>query len=154
MLPDRANIRHPIRNASRKTAGANMIVCHRLAVPPLIHAPQRTPSNGRVIEPVWPLDLSGVSIRFAASCNCYQLSPVRPASTLPSRPCRLTPASFSTTASAAASGSRLNRAIAVCSAHTARCRARRSSRTGSAVEVASVWAIVELKCALRRTTEF
>ena len=48
-----------------------------------------------------------------------------------------TDACHSTTARAAASGSSLNPAIAVCSAHTARCRARRSSRTGSAVEDAS-----------------
>jgi hypothetical protein len=82
------------------------------------------------------LDLSSVPTRFVASCNGYQLSSVRSASTQPRRPCRLMPAS-SSTARAAASGSSLRPAIAVCSAHTARCRARRSSRTGSAVEVAS-----------------
>ena len=54
------------------------------------------------------------------------------------RRCRLTPASSSTTARAAASGSSPNPAIAVCSVHTAPCRARRSSRTGSAVEAVSV----------------
>jgi hypothetical protein len=41
------------------------------------------------------------------------------------------------TAKAAASGSRLNPAIAACSALTAQFRARRSSRTASAVEVAA-----------------
>lgn len=82
------------------------------------------------------LDLSSVPTRFVASCNGYQLSSVRSASTQPRRPCRLMPAS-SSTARAAASGSSLRPAIAVCSAHTARCRARRSSRTGSAVEAAS-----------------
>jgi len=34
----------PIRNATRKTAGANILNVCRRAVPPLTHAPQRTPA--------------------------------------------------------------------------------------------------------------
>jgi hypothetical protein len=53
-----------------------------------------------------------------------QLSSARSANTLPPGSCRLTPASFSMTARAAASGSSRIPVIAVCSAHTAQSRAR------------------------------
>jgi hypothetical protein len=75
------------------------------------------------------------TVRIPASCNCYQRSFVPPASTLPLRQCRPTPARFFMTARAAASVSSQSPVIAVSSALTAQSRARRSNRTGSVVEV-------------------
>ena len=105
---------------------------HHFACGALMVDTRSLSSGKRSRDPVVPAS------RLPASCNCYQLSSARRASIPPRRPCRPTPASSSTTARVAASGSSLNPAIAVCSVHSARCRARRSSRTGSAIEAASV----------------